>query len=468
VATRTAKNLRVLEMKNKKRVLMVNDSRGSLGDGQRILVQCSTPVARDAVKRMNIDGVEHVVISSKTLPDDVVMNGGLYPGDEIAKGFKTLERTLAPVEHPTDTDGNFISAADPTAIHNFYAGAFNDNVRREDGRVMVDKVVNVQEAKKTDRGKRLLDRIAEIETNDQARPIHTSVGVFVEVEETAETMQNNAGQEYTWIARNMIFGHDAILLDSVGAAQPHQGVGMAVNGDGAKFDVLQSLVTIDAEPVSEMSHNEIREALQSAISKPPYNGDWVADIFDGFVIYEANETLFQAPYIIDGTTAKITGIPQPVVRDVSYVPKTNENKGDAMRDLMLKALADAGLSVNADITDADLLAKYNELQASQESGDDGEGEAVAQAVANALKPVTDKLDSLEQKFNSQDDQEKDELAELIGNSEKYPGLDKDAAAALPLETLKGMAANCQTSHGVPLTVNNSGNAAESHDYAMPE
>ena len=43
----------------------------------------------------------------------------------------------------------------------------------------LDKVINVQKALKTDKGKRLLDRIEELETNEMARPIHTSVGVFV-------------------------------------------------------------------------------------------------------------------------------------------------------------------------------------------------------------------------------------------------------------------------------------------------
>ena len=136
---------------------------------KHILIQCATLVARNAVSRRTIDGVEHIVISSMTLPNDIVMNGGLYPAEEITKSFESLERTLAPVEHPTDAQGNFISATDPAAIHNFYAGAFNENVRQVDGRVAVDKVINVQEAKKTDRGKRLLDRVEEIENNPNAR-----------------------------------------------------------------------------------------------------------------------------------------------------------------------------------------------------------------------------------------------------------------------------------------------------------
>ena len=101
---------------------------------KRILIQCQTVVSRDAVRRETIDGVEHIIISSRTLPDNIVMNGGLYPAEEIAKGFASLERTLAPVEHPLNANGQFISATDPTAIHNFYAGAFNQNVRQEGGR----------------------------------------------------------------------------------------------------------------------------------------------------------------------------------------------------------------------------------------------------------------------------------------------------------------------------------------------
>jgi len=148
------------------------------------MIQCATVVDRNAVQRQNIDGVEHVVITSFTLPDNIVMNGGLYPAEEIDKSFESLERTLAPVEHPTDSSGNFISANDPFAIHNFHAGAFNTNVTKEGNRIKIDKFVNVQEALKTERGKRLLDRVTELETNEKARPIHTSVGVFLLVEET--------------------------------------------------------------------------------------------------------------------------------------------------------------------------------------------------------------------------------------------------------------------------------------------
>ncbi len=444
---------------------------------QRVMVQCSTQVDRNAVRRETIDGVEHIIVSSKTLPDNIVMNGGMYPADEIASSFHTLERTLAPVEHPTDTNGNFISAGDPSAIHNFYAGAFNANVRRENGTVLVDKVINVQEALKSDRGKRLLDRIDELENNEDPRPVHTSTGVILEVELLEGPQTNADGQEFTWVARNMTFDHDAILLDSVGAAQPHQGVGMAVNADGTEIEVQcftlnQDLVTIEADDVEDMSHEELRSKLFDALNAAPLRADWIESVFNDRVIYNIGDELFSVPYSLGNGTVTITGIPLPVERDVSFTPKTNQ-KGDAMKELMLKALSDAGVTVNADISDEDLMAKYSAFLANQNSSDGGDdaGDHAAEhadVVTNAIKPLLEKLDGLEAKINAKDGEELNRLADIIGNSDKYPALDADAAKKLGVETLKSMAANCVPAYGIPLSVVNGGKSDDDDSYDMPK
>ena len=427
-----------------------------------ILVHCSTRVNRRAVRRESIDGVEHIIINSKTLPDDVVMNGGLYPAAEIAESYASLERTLAPVGHPTDLEGKFIPATDPTALHNFYAGAFNQNVRRENGRVSVDKVINVQEALKTDRGRRLLDRVEELETNADARPIHTSTGVFVEVEELDGVKTNAAGREYTWIARNMVFDHDAILLDQAGAATPEQGVGMGVNAAGDKLDVHQNLVTIDADSVEPMSHCEIRQALHDVISGPPLGGDWVVDVFENTVIFEVGDQMFRAEYVIDGRTARIVDIPLPVSRDVTYVPKTNR-EGDAMKDLIVNALKAAGVETD-NLNDDELIAKYNELQAkpasSDETGASDNTASIAEVVANAVKPLVEQITGLQAKINEDSDKELTRLADIVGNSDKYPGLDVEAAKKLGVESLKSLAANFVPAYGFPLTAVTTGDAAE--------
>ena len=162
----------------------------------RIMIQCRSLVDKSAIRRESINGVEHIIVESFTLPDNIVMNEIMYPAEEIEDSFLGLERTLAPVEHPTDSNGNFISANDPIAIHGFHAGAFNTNVSRENGRVRIEKKINVQQALKSDKGLRLLDRIDELETNTEPRPIHTSVGVFLTVEELDKPQTNTAGQEF--------------------------------------------------------------------------------------------------------------------------------------------------------------------------------------------------------------------------------------------------------------------------------
>ena len=427
---------------------------------KRVLVQCSTLVNKDAIIRKNIGGVEHIVISSKTLPDNIVMNGGLYPAEEIAASFETLEETPAPVEHPQNSDGIFISATSPAAINNFWVGAHNENVRQENGRIHIDKVINVQEALKTDRGKRLLDRVSELETSETPRPIHTSVGVFIDIEETDGPQTNAMGQEFTWIARDMVFDHDAILLDSIGAAQPSQGVGMAVNAEGLELEVQQidlddgivdgPMVTVPTTDITEMSFDDIKEKVFEALNTPPLSANFIADrgLFASRVIYGLGDQFFTVPYEVGNGVVSITGVPVPVELDVSYTPTTNENIGNAMsstvKELVLNDLADAKIETEG-LDDAQQLAEYVKLQANQsnsESDDAGKDEAtIADVVANAIKPLTEEIAGLKADLKKNETDEKSKYAEVVGNSDKYAGMDSAAALLLPMDTLKGMAAN---------------------------
>ncbi len=428
----------------------------------RVMVQCASLVNKDAIEREIIGGIEHIIVSSFTMPDNIVMNGILYPAEEIANSFGSLERTLAPIEHPSDSNGNFISANDPVAIHNFHGGAFNRNVRQENNRIHVEKVINVVEAQKSDRGKRLLERINEIETNDDPRPIHTSTGIFLLIEETNGIQTNEEGDEFTGIAREMVFDHDAILLDNVGAAQPHQGVGMAVNASGEQCDVNvfvnQETVFAPVPGEDEMSHEEIESALRDAIRQPPLNGDWIVRVFPSTFIFESGEQLFSAPYTISEKKAIIMGIPLPVERDETFKPKTNKQDNDMCKEAIVNALKEAKVETE-DLDDAALLVEYDKLQANQSGGNEDnkdenkdDSQDFASILANALKPMTEKIDGFETRLNANADTELQKLADLIGNSDHYSGIDADSAKKLGIDVLKGMAANCQPSFGIaPLT-----------------
>ena len=451
----------------------------------RVMLQCRSLVNKDAVRRETIDGIEHIICSSFTMPDDICMNGILYPAQEIADSFSSLERTLAPVEHPIDSDGRFISASDPVAIHNFHAGAFNMNVTRENGRVHIEKFINVPEAMKTDRGKRLLDRIEEIETNENPRPIHTSTGVFLVLEDVEGVRTNKDGHEYHAIARDLSFDHDSILLDSQAAALPSQGVGMAVNADGQTVNLHQfELPEIGGDPVpdsDELSHSDIRDLIMDAISQPPFSGDWIVDVFESELIFESKEQLFSVPYIIDGKQARITGIPIAVERDVSYTPRTNHQEGDKMKDMIINALKAAGVEVDG-LDDDALFAKFSEmkinesLQANSEPKDEKSddaafvalNEAVTKAVESAIAPVANKLEAMETKLNATETAELEKFADMIGNSDVYQDITKEDAVKLGINTLKAMAANCNPSYGINSFTPPANGGAETFTTEMPE
>lgn len=450
----------------------------ALQDSKSIMMQCRVAVNRDAVRREAIDGVEHIVVQSATLPYDIVMNGGLYPAEEIEKGFSSLDFTLAPVEHPVDGNGNFISASHPTAIHNFHAGAFNRNARIEENRVLVDKYINVAEARKSERGKRLLDRINELETSESPRPIHTSVGVWLDVEQLDGPKTNADGETYKWVARNMVFDHDAILLDSDGAGTPEQGVGIAVNQQGEECRV-DCFELNDADTDSDtkfdrlsvlfgnqegMSFDEVRNSVLHALEDAAFSVEWIEELFKDRVIFWSKDQLFEVPFVLsDEGIATIVGIPLPVERSVTFNPKTNHQEGHTMKELMLEALSDAGVTVNADISDSDLLDKYNQLQA-----DDSDSEGIAAIVANAVEtataPLADQIKGLEAKINSADEAEIDRFAEVIANSGKYPGIDVDSAKLLGVDKLKEMAANCGSGFGLSPIINN---ASQDDGFTAP-
>jgi len=217
----------------------------------RTRVNITTKVNSAAIRKEMLEGEEYYVIPSATMPDNIVMNGILYPAEEIEKSYATLEGTFAPLGHP-EKGGQFLNAADPLAIDKFGIGAHNRNVRREGGRVKLDKYVHIKTASNSERGKRVLAAIAKDE------PIHTSTGLY------ALMTPSNGEVAHKASAHDIIFDHDAILLDEEGAATPEQGVGMLVNAKGEKeqIPVINSTFSEDADRELDWAITSVAQALQ--------------------------------------------------------------------------------------------------------------------------------------------------------------------------------------------------------------
>lgn len=293
-------------------------------------INIQTKVNSQSIRNEKLNGRDHIVLPSYTLPANVVMNGGLYPSSEIDAHYQKLDGTLAPLGHPM-MDGRYISAFSAEAINAFHAGAWNRNVKKQGNRVYLEKWVDVEVAKQSEGGRALLERVAAIGRGEDVPPIHTSVAVFCEQEPAPLGVT-----EYQWIARISDVDHDAILLNEVGAATPEQGVGLMVNNaDTAKPAPVTNSGVLDGEGYNEKLA-KIRDAATDR---------WVIDAQRDYLwLEEANDR--QAIISLNGGPSEIFGykieagrvvfddVGVPVTRKETWVIRANR----ALRNMLgLKA-----------------------------------------------------------------------------------------------------------------------------------
>ena len=315
--------------------------------GKKVRVNVRALANTTAARNEQRNGREVVVVPSATLPDDVIMNGVKYPAEEIAKSFKSLDRTPAPAGHPT-VNGQFVSARDPEGINRGWIGAWNENARQENGRVFLDKVIDVERANQSEHGRAILAAVA------QGEPVHTSTGLYCTLDVA------NGAQDHKHVARDIVFDHDAILLNEDGAATPDQGVGMMVNK-----------ASKDGEEI---------EVINSALADAESDLDWAADI-----AVRAVEKLERAPLVERIKTA----IKEALSSDREA---TQLNTGD--NDMADNKQLEEGLSA--------LTTQVNTLQASLKPLETL-GETLANALAEGMKPVTDHMAAIQANQKADED-----------------------------------------------------------------
>lgn len=269
---------------NREVELIVNDSGASSDRTADKLSHLYIQVNASEIRNETHDGVDYLILPSYTLPDNVVMNDGLYTREEIDREvllsngergprYMELNNTLAPMGHPM-IDGQYVSAFHPKALISNHIGAFNANVERRGNRIYMEKWVPIAHAKKFPDGERLLKAV------ENAEPIHTSVAVYA----NRELTPNAAG--FKWKAKIFAMDHDAILLDVNGAATPEQGVGLMVNVADAKP------LTTNASALSSDSYGARMRMLSDAARESfgsQSNYAWVED-FDSVRAIVTTET----------------------------------------------------------------------------------------------------------------------------------------------------------------------------------
>mgnify|MGYP001359773601 CR=1 FL=1 len=343
---------------------------------KQVRVNIRTAVNAAKIRTEKRNGREVMVIPSATLPDGVVMNQIRYPAAAIAASYRSLERSLAPLGHPKANDGGFLSAKDPEAINAYHIGAFNENVRQENGRVLMDKVIDLSLANATEGGRRVLEAIK------KGEPIHTSTGLIASL----KPLENDSEAQFE--VEDMIFDHDAILLDEPGAATPDQGVGMLVNGQ--KIEVINSDYVDQVDRRFDYAIEEVARALEAKAKQP--------------MMQRIKDTLLSLLGTGEGSNA-------------------TEDEKEAKMAFTPEEAEELKNSVSA------MQAKLDKLT--------GEGtEKQIEAMNAALAQINARFEAEDQAKLAAAEAEKAELEETVVN---HGLLDKEAAKEASIETLRALA-----------------------------
>lgn len=348
-------------------------------------VNVTTQVNSRQIRKITHNGREHWVLPSYTLPANVVMNGGLYPASEIDAHYQGLEGTLAPLGHP-QVDGQFVSAFSPEGINVGHVGAFNRNVKKSGNRVYLEKWVDVEVAQRTEEGRALLERVEALERGDDVPPIHTSVAVFLDRLEANEE-QKAAGAE--WVAKIKSMDHDAILMDEVGAATPEQGVGLMVNADQAK-----PLQANSGALVGE-SFREREQRLDRAAKERFAQGTdeyaWVADFTDSQAIIVRNGGAAEVyGYKTEAGRVVFDDTGATVVRQESWVAMV-ANSFKKAKDKIFSPQARPAVNNKEGempLTPEEKAELTSDISKAVTAN-------IGQAVADAIKPVSDAVTALQ-------------------------------------------------------------------------
>lgn len=389
------------------------------------------------IRRESINGREHLVIPSYTLPANVTMNGGLYPAEEIDRSYASLENTLAPLGHPMIGD-QYVSARTPEAINAYHVGAFNRNVEKRGNRVYLEKFVDVQTASQSEGGRALLAAVA------AGEPIHTSTGVFLRQEQTK-------GDGYDWIARDMEFDHDAILLGEIGAATPEQGVGMMVN--------VAQAVPVGERVLGADTWGARFEALDQALRERFKEPDsWVClENFDSErAVFSTAAGKFYVAYTwAEGAGVTLDGEASPVKAETAYFAQNGlVNKfWQWMRNaLSSEASAPPEPSGDQDMSPEEIKAMLDE-----------HAEKLTQAVNAAVAPVAERVQALETTLAANAEAD---LAEKRKATAEHLGVEVDTLAGMTANQLDAVLAKSLPAApllgGLPRV-----NSAELSDYDKP-
>lgn len=182
---------------------------------------------------------------------DSVMNGMLYPKEacmELANHLMaTNKRVPAPLSHPSDADGNFLSASDPITFSAHNVFAFDTDWRIVGDKLVSNTYIDMKRAAENPEAQWLIERA------NGKQPIDRSTGLELMVRE--EDGFGPDGEPYNLVCHAIMnLDHSAILDPDrePGAKNNAEAVGMFTNAQGDSIDVVEVEIANASTPAMRL------------------------------------------------------------------------------------------------------------------------------------------------------------------------------------------------------------------------
>lgn len=173
---------------------------------------------------MVISGVCHMI-------RDSTMNGIFYPAkafDDLANRLMASnERIPAPLSHPSDESGNFVSAKDPLTLSAHGVFSFDTDWAVSSDKLISNTYIDIRRAAENEHAGWLVERL------NNRQPIDRSTGLELMISENSGVSPD--GEEYSLRVEEIInLDHSAILNpeSEPGAKNNTEAVGMFTNANG--------------------------------------------------------------------------------------------------------------------------------------------------------------------------------------------------------------------------------------------
>jgi len=258
---------------------------------------------------INADSLQLKVLDGKSyltgpviMAKETVMNGLLYPADELKRSTPGWNFRPVTVGHPKK-DGQFVSANSPDVLEENQIGFIFDTYTKDTDTKQVSEVW--LDMKKLDKFPKVRDAIANGHT------LEVSTGLFLDKVEEAGTFN---GKDYSGKATNFLPDHLALLPDETGAFSV---------ADGAGFPRINVMFGTNSVTIYER-----RRLLRNAFYKKmggqcDVDGNWyyIVEVFDESFVVEVGSKLVAYEYSFDENTGALTiGDGVEVFQKVEYPP----------------------------------------------------------------------------------------------------------------------------------------------------